>query len=382
MSYSRFVCFIVASVFYNVIVSSIASSNGECQLKDKWGFDKGCDIGLYCSNSSNTFDQQCAKSVFSNPFKIVNNSLPFNKFAFLTSHNSYATHTMSYSTKGGFYGDNEDTSITQQLNSGVRALMLNIFDYKGDVWLCHGCDYKTGLLSHGPALGLFNEVEAFLTSNSYEIVTLILEDRVDAEKNTLGKAFDASGLTKYLFPLSKMPLYGEDWPLVKDMVIANQRLVVFSSSKSKQESEGIAYQWNFMVEYKFGSDGMHTNHGWSLKLNNTSKSLVLFNYADSKQKKKNKNYHSTFDFTLPKEINTKDLISTIKMCYTSISKRWPNFIAVDYGKRTDGGAVFEAVDFLNGKLLCGCEDVNSCQNGSLCTSDVDDESQNHIWFNV
>ncbi|XP_028065036.1 PI-PLC X domain-containing protein At5g67130-like [Camellia sinensis] len=289
---------------------------------------------------------------------------------------------MTYSTKGGFYGDNEDNSITQQLNSGVRALMLNIFAYKGDAWLCHGCDYKTGLLSQGPALGLFKEVEAFLTLNSYEIVTLILEDGVDAGTNTLGKVFDASGLTKYLFPLSKMPLHGEDWPLVKDMVTANERLVVFSSSKSKQESEGIAYQWNFMVEYKFGRDGMHTNRGRSLKLNNTSKSLVLFNYVDSEQKKKKKNYNSAYDFTAPKEINTKDLINTIKMCYTSISKRWPNFIAVDYRKRRDGGAAFEAVDFLNGKLLCGCEDVNSCQNGSLCTSDVDDESQNHIWFNV
>ncbi|KAI7995412.1 PI-PLC X domain-containing protein [Camellia lanceoleosa] len=165
---------------------------------------------------------------------------------------------MSYSSKGGFYGHNEDKSVTQQLNSGVRALMLNIFDYKGDVWLCQGCDYIAGSISQGPALDLFKEVEAFLTSNSYEIVTLILEDRVP-EKNTLGKVFDASGLTKYLFPLSKMPLYGEDWPLVKDMVTANQRLVVFSSSKSKQESEGIAYQWNFMVEYKFGSDGRHTN---------------------------------------------------------------------------------------------------------------------------
>ncbi|KAI7995945.1 PI-PLC X domain-containing protein [Camellia lanceoleosa] len=266
---------------------------------------------------------------------------------------------MSYFTKGGFYGDDEDKSITQQLNSGVRALMLNIFHYKGDVWVCQGCDYEDGYVSQGPALGLFKEVEAFLTSNSYEIVTLILEDRVPA-KNTLGKVFDASGLTKYLFPLSKMPLYGEDWPIVKDMVTANQRLVVFSSSKSKQESEGIAYQWNFMVEYKFGSDGRHTNRGRSLKLNNTSKSLVLFNYVNSEQKKKNKNNRSPFDATLAKEINTKDLISTIKMCYTSISKRSPNFIAVDYSKRRDGGAVFEAVDFLNGKLLCGCEDVNSC----------------------
>ena len=94
-----------------------------------------------------------------------------------------------------------------------------------------------------------NDVEEFLSSNPSEIVSLILEDRVNAP-NGLGKAFDASGLTKYILPLKKMPRAGGDWPSVKDMVADNHRLVVFTSNKSKEESEGIAYKWNFMVEYK------------------------------------------------------------------------------------------------------------------------------------
>jgi hypothetical protein len=32
------------------------------------------------------------------------------------------------------------------------------------------------------------------------------------------------------------------------MVATNQRLLVFTSVSSKQSAEGIAYQWNFMVE--------------------------------------------------------------------------------------------------------------------------------------
>ena len=68
--------------------------------------------------------------------------------------------------------------------------------------------------------------------------------------NGLAKAFDATGLKMYLLTLTKMPQYSGDWPEIKDMVVDNQRLVVFTSNESKQESEGIAYQWNFMVAYK------------------------------------------------------------------------------------------------------------------------------------
>jgi len=98
-----------------------------------------------------------------------------------------------------------------------------------------------------PAIDTLKEIEAFLSANPSEIVTLILEDYVQAP-NGLTKVFNASGLSKYWFPLSSMPQNGQDWPLVSDMVANNQRLIVFTSIRSKQDSEGIAYQWNYMVE--------------------------------------------------------------------------------------------------------------------------------------
>ena len=64
----------------------------------------------------------------------------------------------------------------------------------------------------------------------------------------LTKVFNAAGLGKYMFPLFRMPKNGGDWPSVDDMVQKNQRLVVFTSEKSKEASEGIAYQWNYVVE--------------------------------------------------------------------------------------------------------------------------------------
>jgi len=86
-----------------------------------------------------------------------------------------------------------------------------------------------------------------MEANPTEIVTIFIEDYVTSPQG-LTKVFNASGLRKYWFPVSRMPKNGEDWPTVDDMVHQNQRLVVFTSKSSKEDSEGIANQWKYVVE--------------------------------------------------------------------------------------------------------------------------------------
>ncbi|WKA03962.1 hypothetical protein VitviT2T_022033 [Vitis vinifera] len=185
--------------------------------------------------------------------------------------------------------------------------MLDAYDFKGDVWLCHSFDGKCfDFTAFGPAIDTFKEIEAFLSANPTEIVTLILEDYVRTP-NALTKVFTDAGLMKYWFPVKSMPQNGQDWPLVSDMIAKNQRLVVFTSAKYKENSEGIAYQWNYMVENQYGDGGLQsgncTARGESPPLNDMTKSLVL---------------------------------------------------------RSDGGGTFQAVDTMNGELLCGSRDVRAC----------------------
>ncbi|KAF2299276.1 hypothetical protein GH714_031203 [Hevea brasiliensis] len=171
----------------------------------------------------------------------LNNSLPFNKYAFLTTHNAYAIDGYpSHTGVPRLTVTNQEDTVTQQLNNGVRALMLDTYDFRGDVWLCHSfkghCyDYT----AFGPAIDTLKEIEAFLSANPSEIVTIILEDYVQAPKG-LTKVFTDAGLMKYWFPVRNMPKYGQDWPLVRDMIKNNQRLLVFTSIKSKEKIEGIA----------------------------------------------------------------------------------------------------------------------------------------------
>ncbi|KAH9772343.1 MAP3K-like protein kinase [Citrus sinensis] len=226
---------------------------------------------------------RCVRSSFTDQFKLENDSLHFSKYAFLTTHNSFAISGEPPHTRFPRVTlTNQEDTVTQQLN--VRGHMV-VYSFDGKC---------LDITAFEPARDTFKEIEAFLSANPTEIVTIILEDYVETP-NGLTKVFNESGLMKYWFPVSKMPQNGQDRPLVKDMVASNQRLIVFTSKKSKQESEGVAYQWNYMA-----TDGL------------------------------------TF------------LLSTF----------------TKYETRSNGGRAFQAVDTLNGKLLCGCNDVHACVHGS------------------
>nr|XP_023892762.1 PI-PLC X domain-containing protein At5g67130-like [Quercus suber] len=365
---------ITASLFFSV---AKACSNGDCKLLDPCSSDGNCQAGLYCFSCPLEFSgSRCVRSTTTNQFKLLNNTLPFNKYAFLTTHNAYAIEgEPSHTGVPRITFTNQEDDITQQLNNGVRSLMLDTYDFQGDVWLCHSYGGKCyDITAFEPAIDTLNEIEAFLSANPTEIVTVILEDYVQAP-NGLTKVFTDSGLIKYWFPLENMPKNGQDWPLVSDMVANNQRLLVFTSIRSKEESEGIAYQWNYVVENQYGDGGMHAgncpNRTESSPLDDRTKSLVLVNYFPTIPFKQ-----------IACEHNSANLINMLHTCFGAAGNRWANFVAVNFYKRSNGGGAFQALDTLNGELLCGCDDVHACVNGSTssaCNHEINVEhSQGHL----
>lgn len=173
---------------------------------------------------------------------------------------------------------------------------------------------------------------------------------------------------KYWFPVSRMPQDGEDWPTVNDMVTKNQRLIVFTSQSSKEASEGIAYEWKYVVENQYGDEGLLNgscvNREESENLTSKSQSLFLENFFP----------------TIPSipescSINSDSLSNMLGVCYEKAGKRWANFLAVNFYKRSYGGGAFQAVDKLNGQLICSRNDITECQaNG---TSVVYEASNNN-----
>ncbi|KAK4767215.1 hypothetical protein SAY86_014965 [Trapa natans] len=116
---------------------SSACSDGKCKLLDYCSEDSDCGVGLYCLSCQSRFPI-CVRSSYTDQFKLLNNSLPFNKYAYLTTHNSFAIEgEPSHTGLPRLSVNYQEDTVTQQLNNGVRALMLDTYDYEGDVWLCH-----------------------------------------------------------------------------------------------------------------------------------------------------------------------------------------------------------------------------------------------------
>ncbi|MFJ6940635.1 phosphatidylinositol-specific phospholipase C domain-containing protein [Streptomyces sp. NPDC101132] len=258
----------------------------------------------------------------------------YHQWSWVTTHNSYADDWSQFPVP-----PNQSHSIKEQLDNGVRALMLDTYDPKGTgpVALCHGgtalCyeDFKSALLT----------IVNFLQKNQQEVVTVFLENY--ASQQTLSKtitdmldAKDAGGL---LFNQNNYGINTNNWPRLRDMVADNQRLVVFQDSWSDLAvGKGtLMNTWTHTVEnrYSYGQGQPYgcEQRGQSKPLDTnpmpgTSNLTPLFTMNQFSSDNLDPAGYAKVD-------NGAQLKSRIEKSCRPAAGRNPNFVAVDYYQDSD-----------------------------------------------
>jgi len=102
------------------------------------------------------------------------------------------THNAMASEERGYLGANQRRAIPTQLLDGVRGLMLDVHDWEGGTWLCHGdCRFGRQPLAEGLA-----EAAAFLAGHPREVLVVTFESYVSAAALRCG--FSEGGLLDHV----------------------------------------------------------------------------------------------------------------------------------------------------------------------------------------
>ncbi len=127
------------------------------------------------------------------------------------------THNSAASIAAGFtpFNANQNRDLRDQLDDGVRGMMLDVTLFDDDTWLCHG-PCGLGKIRHADALGVLGD---FLAEHPDEVLFIIYEDSAPAE--AIAADWAAVGLESLLYVHG-----GGTWPTLGEMIDAGTRVVV------------------------------------------------------------------------------------------------------------------------------------------------------------
>ncbi|MDG2304059.1 MAG: hypothetical protein P8R42_05275 [Candidatus Binatia bacterium] len=301
--------------------SACLSRRADCRacllLSDSSALGAGCD--LYDDGTANLSCIQCngAASLCDRPFDEV---------SYATSHNAMSTDAE------GWLAPNQQVSVPDQLDAGIRSLMLDTWYWGGDAVLCHGGEIAPGLgcdiTGEKPLDVGLAELTTYLDTHPHEVLSIIFESYI-SEADTAAD-FAASGLLAHVHT---QPV-GTPWPTLRDLIAAGTRLVVFTDDWGGT-LPWHHYVWAHAWETHFS---FTTPAAFSCTPNRGSTSNALFIL----------NHFLTKPFAsqaLAEMVNHSPLfIDRAEQCQSE-SEDLPNFVTVDF---ENIGEVYDVVRSMNG----------------------------------
>jgi hypothetical protein len=275
---------------------------------------------------------------------------PLDEVAFAATHNSMSI------TEYNWIWPSHDGTLTNQLNAGVRALLIDThyWDYEADIaefleqlppdaravaeqvletrelaqreglFLCHNqCFLGATVLEESLV-----EIREFLEAHPREVVVLIIQDAISPADTA--SAFEASGLVDLVYTHET----GRPWPTLRELIARDERVVV-TAEEEGPPPDWYLNVWEYTEEtpYSFRSPdefSCEPNRG------ETGKPFFLLNHwiERASPSRADAATINAYDF----------LLARTRQCAAQRGQI-PNFVAINFYLNGD---VFAVVDELNG----------------------------------
>ena len=142
--------------------------------------------------------------------------------------------------------DNQDVSVPEQLNAGIRFLQAQTHkNLLGTLELCH-----TSCLEEdaGPLSSYLSTVKTWLDANPNEVVTILLVNGDNVDISMFDDAYTSSGLKTYAYTPPTSPLALSAWPTLQEMISAGTRLVAFLDTGAAPSVPYILDEFTYFFE--------------------------------------------------------------------------------------------------------------------------------------
>jgi hypothetical protein len=242
---------------------------------------------------------------------------PVSQVTFAGTHNSMSN------ADAGWIAPNQQHGLTQQLEDGVRAFMLDTHEWEGGLWLCH----SSCSLGSQPLVEGLEELTAFLDEHPREVIQIIFQDAIpiDSTRQALAEA----GLEDRLY----------EWdptadPTLQELIDAQHTLIVGLES-GDADGQGLHAAWELWMDtpYSFADP---SEFSCELNRGSADNELFLVNHWIG---------NPLPDPTASAEVNVAAVLEARARACAERWGRTVNFLGVDF---YDRGDLFPVVDRLNG----------------------------------
>ncbi len=142
--------------------------------------------------------------------------------------------------------DNQDVSVTAQLDAGIRFLQAQSHkNLLGTLELCHTSCFEEDA---GSVESYLSTVKTWLDANSNEVLTILLVNGDNVPVSMFDDAYTSSGLKSYAYTPPTSPVGIDAWPTLQDLINAGTRLVAFLDAGANASVPYILDEFTYFFE--------------------------------------------------------------------------------------------------------------------------------------